>query len=507
MSPYQRSNQETLEGTKMDQNWDHEAGLVVIGYGAAGAAAAITASHLGASVILVEKQSQQSHTPNIAMSGGMFMTLTDVEQGAKYLTACAGGIVPETSIQALAKRAAGLVEWLHKVVPDLPITLVNHAEHPDFPGANAVDVYQTGHARFKMDFEAGTGRTLFAALSKVADQKKIPILWEAPARRLIRTANGVVVGAIVETREGPKRVRARRGVLLTCGGFEYDEMAKLNYLGAPMYFYGNPGNSGDGLRMAQDVGADLWHMNLIVGRAIGNFPLPSGTNQAFFMNVAPAGYVITDRYGKRFSNEDAQAQLTHSFYFDLLQFDPERGIYPRIPCYWFFDERRRKAGPLSPIHIGACGVGIYDWSTDNKREIESGWIFRGNSIREVAERAGVEDPTAAEHTIHTYNKTCSSGMRDPFGRAVDSMIPIAEPPYYCVKLWPGGSNTTGGPRRDHGGRVLDVFGEPIRGLFAAGELGQISGTLYPADGFNLCEAFCFGQIAAETALASAHPPK
>jgi predicted oxidoreductase len=79
-------------------------------------------------------------------------------------------------------------------------------------------------------------------------------------------------------------------------------------------------------------------------------------------------------------------------------------------------------------------------------------------------------------------------------------VPIDEGPYYCVKLWPGGPNTTGGPRRDSQGRVISVRGEPIPGLFAAGELGQVSGLLYPADGANLCEAFCYGQIAAETAL-------
>ena len=69
-----------------------------------------------------------------------------------------------------------------------------------------------------------------------------------------------------------------------------------------------------------------------------------------------------------------------------------------------------------------------------------------------------------------------------------------------MKLWPGGPNTTGGPRRDAEGRILDVRGKPIPGLYGAGELGQVSGLMYPADGGNLCEAFCFGQITAENAL-------
>jgi hypothetical protein len=191
----------------------------------------------------------------------------------------------------------------------------------------------------------------------------------------------------------------------------------------------------------------------------------------------------------------------HSFYFDLLQFDPARGIYPRIPSYWFFDEKRRSAGALTPKLIGACGAGIYDWSDDNSAEIESGWICSGATIREAARKARMENPDAAMATIEAYNKTCETGAPDPFGRSKASLVPINEGPFYCVKLWPGGSNTTGGPRRDETGRVLGVFGEPIAGLYAAGELGQVSGLLYPADGFNLCEAFCSGQIAVEAALA------
>src|SRR5690606_11384997 len=91
---------------------------------------------------------------------------------------------------------------------------------------------------------------------------------------------------------------------------------------------------------------------------------------------------------------------------------------------------------------------------------------------------------------------------DRFGRPRQSLVPIDEPPFYCMPLFPGGSNTCGGPRRDERARILNAFGQPIAGLFGAGELGQATGILYPAAGANLSEAFCFGQIAAEEALAA-----
>jgi succinate dehydrogenase/fumarate reductase flavoprotein subunit len=148
---------------------------------------------------------------------------------------------------------------------------------------------------------------------------------------------------------------------------------------------------------------------------------------------------------------------------------------------------------------GATSVGLYDWSPDNRREIERGWVIEGDSIEDVALRAGVKDPAAAAREIAAYNAGCAAG-HDPFGRPKDSLTPIDQAPFYCVPLYPGGSNTSGGPRRDERARILDVFGEPIPGLFGAGELGQAIGLLYPGGGAALSEAFCFGQIAAEEAM-------
>ena len=98
-----------------------------------------------------------------------------------------------------------------------------------------------------------------------------------------------------------------------------------------------------------------------------------------------------------------------------------------------------------------------------------------------------------------YNAACATGA-DRYGRGPATLVPLSTPPYYCVPLWPGGSNTSGGPRRDEYARVLDTYGKPIPGLYAAGELGQAVGLRYPSDGSNLSEALCFGQIAAQTAV-------
>jgi succinate dehydrogenase/fumarate reductase flavoprotein subunit len=346
-----------------------------------------------------------------------------------------------------------------------------------------------------------TGRDLYRLLRRLTERPpQVSVRWRFSAARLLTDGDGGVVGVEGETPEGTGRVSARAGVVLACGGYEFDPELRRNYLKAePIYFYGNPGNSGDGVRMAQAVGADLWHMNQMIGRGVGRFLDDEGVEQVFQFRLFPPGYVITDKHGRRFASEQPQAESKHAYYYHLIAYDPDAREYPRIPSYWFFDRRRIEAGILTSPVSGRVGVGLYDWSADNSREIAQGWIAEGATVAEAAAAAGVLDPDAAAATVAAYNGACTGG-EDAFGRPAETMVPLDHPPYYCVPLYPGGSNTSGGPRRDERARVLGVDGEPIAGLFAAGELGSPMALLYPADGSNLSEAMCFGQIAAETAL-------
>jgi len=476
--------------------------LVIVGYGAAGVAAAITAHDLGASVVVLEKNPEAAHTPNTRMSGGMVMTVSDGELGAQYLNACAGGMVPAEISAAWAHRAAGLLDWFTTRIgiTDLAVATGN-VEHTELPGAGSVRTVQPGGVNERLSAAAGGGPALWEHLDAAVRSRGIDVRWSSPARRLLRSADGRITGVEAEVDGVAQIISARNGVVLACGGYEFDEDMKRDFLRAyPVHFYGNPGNDGDGVRMAQAAGAGLWHMNQMIGRGVGHFTMDDGTPLNLLIAINPPGYVITDGAGRRFANEHAQAMLRHDFYYSLLEYDPATKQHPRIPCYWFFDERRRREGPITLTHIGAVAVGMYDWSPDNQAEIDRGWIICGQTIREVAEAAGISDPDEAARSVAAYNDMCAEGSADPFGRPADTMVPLLEPPFYCVPLWPGGSNTTGGPKRDQHGRILDAFDVPIPGLYGAGELGQPSGLLYPADGSNLSEAFCFGQIAVEHAL-------
>ena len=508
---------------------DLVADLAVVGFGGAGAAAAIAAADLGARVVIVEKQRQGAHTPSTRMSGGIVFAVNDADAGARYLDRCGGGMIPLEVSRAWAQKATTLVSWLDEIGADLALRRIGGAEHPAFEGAGAIDVYQQGRLRDgtsvvppatdataraasgwttteRMNPDYRTGEEYFGALTAcISRRPSITVLWESPARRLLTGGDGRVTGVEVSGLAGPRRVHARQGVVLASGGYEFDERLKLNYLKAyPIHFYGNPDNTGDGIRLAQAVGADLWHMNQMVGRAIGHFEL-DGRVLNFNLGIDPPGYVITDRRGRRYANEYPQAQQKHNFYYEMLAFDADRDEYPRIPSYWFFDERRMRARTLTPLGVGAVRMGFYPWSPDNEREVEFGWIKRGPSFEEVAVAAGIEDPEQAARMLHDYNRACAAGV-DPLGRPAESLVPLDRPPFYCVPVHPGGSNTCGGPRKNEHAQVLDPEGRPIPGLYAAGELGEAVGLLYPADGANLSESICFGRIAAEHALGAELTP-
>ena len=500
------------------EQWDGSADIVVVGFGAAGAGAAISAAEAGATVLLLEKQPEAWHTPSTRASGGQVTAVMDPDRALDYFDRCAGGLVPRDVSRAWVTSAAGVIPWLEEVV-GVPMTRVMGAEHPDWEGAD--EVYSCGTAEAyphgertqqrRLSMTAAEiasepprpagGASLFAALERAVLQRNehVTVLYEHPAAALIRGEDGRIVGVEATGPRGSQRYRAHRAVILTCGGFEFDDEMKLSYLpAAPIYFYGTPANTGDGVRMAQAVGADLWHMNKLAGRAIAHFEL-DGVEHNFFASVSPGGYLFTDKYGRRFANEYLQAISRHDFYYDLIHYDSEKAEYARLPCYWFFDERRF-AVPLVN-GTGAAGPRRYEWSKDNRVELDRGWVQRGESIEELAQKVGIADFAQLARTIEAYNGACRTGV-DEFGRPAESLTPLS-PPYYCMALGPGGPNTCGGPRRNEHAQIVDAFGEPIPGLYEAGELGEAIGALYPANGGNISDALCFSRIAVEHALTTA----
>jgi len=490
--------------------WDETAEIVIIGYGLAGAVAAITAHGLGAKVLILEKQSADSHCSCSSIAMGVFLSPSDIARATEYMIAINQVCQPETpwtdleSVRVWLKYSSQNKDWLTRLGGHVEF-FSRGGEFPQLPGSDSMELW-----KYK-----GCGLRLMRFLYEQIASRKIEVHYETPAQRVLADDRGRVIGVrATDTCGGQSKevnIRATKAVILCSGGFEENEEMKLQYLRVyPMYFAGGTGNTGDGIKMAQEVGAELWHMNCTSARLCAKFPdFPI----AFFIDFSGggwsqrsmlvekqkvgAGFIFVDKYGRRYMSEDLKP---HAAAYELGVFDSHKLEYPRVPSYHIFDRRRIEYGPLGQLTSGPSGPHqLYKWSRDNSAELRKGWIVRGETVAELASNIGVP-PGNLEKTVQLWNKYCEAGNDPDFGRNPLELVSLDNPPFYAIKLLPGGSNTLGGPRKNSRAQVMNPFGEPIPGLYAAGECGSVFGMLYPAGGGNLAECIAFGRVAAENAV-------
>jgi succinate dehydrogenase/fumarate reductase flavoprotein subunit len=369
-------------------------------------------------------------------------------------------------------------------------------EHPELPGSACVRTWSNNGV-------SAQGR-LWIPIREQVEKRGIEVLYETPAKDLILSPEtGEVIG--VHALSGGKsiNINARKGVILACGGFEFDfEMQKQFLPGWPTYGRGTPGNTGDGIRMAQKAGAALWHMNNSLA-GLGCLMVPEYEPVMIPASIPGSGYIIVDKTGKRFMNELRQNRHGFGHKEYLLYFDGVIGDFTRIPCFGIFDESTRIRGPVVSGTSWKFGwfswFGGYEPSRDNLKEIEKGWIIKGETLSELAEKLEIKAEDL-ETSVARYNEHCKNKVDPDFARPVRSLVPLGKPPFYCVKLYPATFNTQGGPRRNAKCQIVDPDSLPIQRLYSAGELGSFWGWMYNGGGNN-AEALCTGQIAGRNAAA------
>lgn len=493
--------------------WDAQADLVIIGYGLAGATAAIAAHDLGVSALILEKQSADTHCSSSSISMGIFLSPPDIGQAIEYMTALAQTGQPGLlwtdveTIKAWAEYTSQNKDWMEKLGGQIKF-FARGGEFPQLPGAASMESWKY----------QGNGRGLMRFMYEQVRSRGIEVHYRTPAEKLLTDASGRVIGVkATDSRQQVVFYKASRAVILCSGGFEENEEMKLQYLRVrPAYFTGGTANTGDGIRMAQEVGAGLWHMNCVSARLVAKFP---DFPVAFFIDFSgggwsqrqmkptgdkvSAGYIIVDRYGRRFLNETLKP---HAAYYELAAYDSHKLEYPRVPSYYIFDRRRMESGPIGQLTSGPSGPEqLYKWSRDNSAELRRGWLSSGQTLAALAEKLGMP-ASSLENTVKRWNRLCETGQDSDLGRNPLELAPLDSPPFYAIKLYPGGSNTEGGPRRNSRAQVLNPFGEPVPGLYVAGECGSVYGMLYPAGGGNLAECLAFGRIAAENAAGETPRP-
>ena len=494
-----------------DETWD----VVVVGFGLAGGRAAIEAHDRGARVLLIEKTADPGGISICA--GGGARTVLEREGGFAYLKATTGGSVPDDLLQSMVDGMMDLERDFRALAK------VNGAEisarplrgdYP-FPGWDKLGVVEvTAIPGFdpKIDYPHVRARLLGPLLFKLVHDnvrhRGIEIRLGVAAERLTRNAAGEVSGLVVRDGGRERTIATRKGVILACGGFEAaPEMQRRFWQIRPVLPAATLGNTGDGIRMAQAVGADLWHMWHFHGSygfrhtdpaypfAMRVKRLPNWTPTIKQPDVKMA-WVLLDRTGRRFMNE------YHPYFQDtghrpLDVFDPVTQSFPNIPAFLLVDEEGRKLYPLGQAVSNDRSVKPYTWSADNMTEVANGILRKANSLAELAGLLGMSADVLAA-SLDDWNRLVQEGCTCPFGRPSSTMLPITKPPFYVGEVWPVVNNTQGGPVHDARQRVLTAHGEVVPRLYVAGELGSIWGYLYLGAG-NLAECFITGRTAAADA--------
>src|SRR5206468_937953 len=226
-----------------------------------------------------------------------------------------------------------------------------------------------------------------------------------------------IVGVRAQRGEKSVFVKARKAVVLTCGGFENNQEMVRNYLPGVPYCYtsGTPYNEGDGITMAMSVGADLWHMNNYAGPSMA-LKVPEvrttfSMQALHYSKEIPGGMIVVGPDARRFTDEKYKTRHGKI---------PVNGRWLPLstPCPMFMivDHSLFSAGPhyaMHPSHGWTQIVERYRWSPDNGVELKKGWITTAKSLPALASSLGL-DPAALVDSVTRWNRSCDAGRDAEF---------------------------------------------------------------------------------------------
>lgn len=463
--------------------------VVVLGGGGAGLCAAVQAAEDGVNVIVVEKRNNAGG--NTALAHEFFAVESSAQQRQsistsrdeffKYAMEWHHWKVNPRIVRAYINKSGDTCRWLEE--KGLEITSVSAPSAPGF--------FSVGHH--------ATGASIIKVLTKQCDKLGIKVLCQTPAKKLLSDGTGSITGVIATSSDREYQIEAK-GVIITTGGYGANKRLLKKYCPADsegISYSGVPGLTGDGLKMAIEIGAATEGLGLF---HYGG-PRFVGLRLVGSVNRHPEA-IWVNRDGERYCDECVA--------FDIGTRGNTIDRQPGKISFTIFDEQiknniiEENLNATKPVGF-ITGVNWADMTKELQLEANRGSIKISDSWVDIAGWMGANHEVL-KATIDEYNSSCDQKYDEIFLKDSKYLKPLRTPPYYAVKCYQGLMDTMGGIKVNHCMEVIDKNGKPVPGLYAGGVCagGFESETYcYHLTGSMLSFALNSGRMAGETAASYA----
>jgi succinate dehydrogenase/fumarate reductase flavoprotein subunit len=454
--------------------------VIVVGAGASGVPAALSAAENGAKVAVIQKHPMPVSQGN---TGSGIELATSEKAGVEALVArlmadsahrCSPAL-----IRQWAYNSGEAVKWVIDRAKQGGSPVVDQGSAPQ-RAIRTVNGYTVNYVTSFFGPKPYTTGDGMRHLAKVAEKAGVKFFFNMPAVQLVQSKSGEVIGVIAKGRDGKyTKFLAKKGVILATGDYQ-NNTAMCNYFIPDLRHFGRKmmDRTGDGFAMGYWAGGviePLGHTKMLHDFDAG----PASMCDMPFLSV--------NREGKRFVNETVEMSLYNNYLRDAKN----AGHYSQIFDSDYMTQAASWPGKLVPPE------GLKNYMPDDpspKKGVFDSQVntHMADTLEELAKKLGA-DPATLVATVKRYNEVVASGKDDDFGKPADRLIPVIKAPFYGIHRRVRISTICSGMLVNENHQALNADGKPIKGLYMIGNLGGgfYGGVDYPLTVFGLSLGRCY----------------
>lgn len=455
--------------------------VIVVGAGASGVPAALSAAENGARVAVVQKHPMPVSQGN---TGSGIDLATSEKAGIEALVAKLMNDNNHRCNPALLRQWAynsgEAVRWVIDRAKQGGSPVVDQGSGPQF-AIRKVNGYTLNYVTSYFGPKPYTAGDGIRHLAKTAEKAGVQFFFNMPAAQLVQSKSGEVIGVIAKGRDGKyTRFLAKKGVILATGDYQ-NNAAMCNYFIPDIKHFGRKmmDRTGDGFAMAYWAGGVI--------EPIGH------TKMLHDFDAGPASmcdmpFLAVNRQGKRFINECVEMSLFNNYLRDAAN----AGHYAQVFDSNYMTQAEKWPGKLVPPE------GLKNYMPDDpspKKGVFESQVntHMADTLEELAGKLEIADPAAFVATVKRYNEIVTTGKDDDFGKPADRLVPVEKAPFYGIHRRVRVSTICSGMLVNENHQALDADGRPIKGLYLIGNLGGgfYGGVDYPLTVFGLSLGRCY----------------